>query len=150
MQSIKKIDGTLLFDRGVLREDHHVLFNQESFQCVRIEAAKVRKVCCYRRHALQDRIISSQLRSFFLRFSQRVILFCYTDNSGVCVRTGRRQSMPSNSIDNCARVSATVPDSAFGQMKRPRSSRFANRHNPSLSHQSSLIRSPRRPRKTNT
>lgn len=34
-------------------------------------------------------------------------------------------------------------------MNRPRSSRLANRHSPS-SHQSTLIRSPRRPRNTNT
>ena len=43
---------------------------------------------------------------------------------------GRRQSMPSSNIDNCARVSETVPLSACGQTKRPRSSRFANRHKP--------------------
>ena len=66
------------------------------------------------------------------------------------MRSGRRQSMPSSSIDNCARVSDTVPLSACGQTKRPRSSRFANRHSPSPSHHSSLIRSPRRPRKTKT
>jgi len=35
-------------------------------------------------------------------------------------------------------------------MNRPRSSRLANRHSPSPSHQSTLIRSPRRPRNTNT
>ena len=63
---------------------------------------------------------------------------------------GRRQSMPSNSMDNWAGVSDTVPLSACGQMKRPRSSRFANRHNPSPSHHNSLIRSPRRPRKAKT
>jgi hypothetical protein len=28
---------------------------------------------------------------------------------GVCVRTGRRQSMPSNNIESSARVSDTVP-----------------------------------------
>jgi hypothetical protein len=33
------------------------------------------------------------------------------------VRIGRRQSMPSSSIESWARVSATVPLSAFGQMK---------------------------------
>lgn len=64
--------------------------------------------------------------------------------------TGRRQSMPSSSIDNWARVSETVPPSAFGQMKRPRSRRFTNRQSPSPSHQSTLIKSPRRPRKTKT
>src|SRR5439155_814449 len=39
---------------------------------------------------------------------------------------------------------------ACGQTKRPRSSRLANRHNPSPSCQRTLIRSPRRPRNTNT
>src|SRR5215471_9037159 len=58
--------------------------------------------------------------------------------------------MPSNSIDSCARVRATVPFSTFGQINRPFSNRFANRHSPSPSHHSILIKSPRRPRKTNT
>ena len=35
--------------------------------------------------------------------------FRSTDNCGSQVRSGRRLSLPSNSIDNCARVSATVP-----------------------------------------
>ncbi len=46
----------------------------------------------------------------------------YTDSCGSHVRSGRRQSMPSSSIDNCARVSETVPLVACGQTKRPRSS----------------------------
>src|SRR6266481_1999561 len=58
--------------------------------------------------------------------------------------------MPSSSIDNCAGVSETVPFAACGQVNFPRSSRFANRHNPSPSHHSNLIRSPRFPRNTNT
>src|SRR5437660_442933 len=58
--------------------------------------------------------------------------------------------MPSNSIDNCARVSETVPPVACGHTKRPRSSRFANKHKPSPSNQRTLMRSPRRPRNTNT
>src|SRR5437588_11584443 len=45
----------------------------------------------------------------------------YTDNCGSQVRSERRQSMPSNSIDNCARVSETVPLVACGHTKRPRS-----------------------------
>jgi hypothetical protein len=72
----------------------------------------------------------------------------YTARDGELVRVGRRQSMPSSSIDNCARLSDTAPSSACGQMKRPRSSRLANRQSPSPSHHSSLMRSPRRPRKT--
>lgn len=45
---------------------------------------------------------------------------CYTDSSGVCVRNGQRQSMPSSNMDNRARteVNATVPLSVCGQMKR--------------------------------
>ena len=58
--------------------------------------------------------------------------------------------IPSSNIDNCAGVSDTVPLVACGQMKRPRSSRFAKRHSPSPSHHNILIRSPRRPRNTNT
>ncbi len=58
--------------------------------------------------------------------------------------------MPSSNIESCARVSETVPDAACGQTKRPRSSRLENRHNPSPSNQRTLIKSPRRPRNTNT
>src|SRR5207237_1086820 len=74
----------------------------------------------------------------------------YTDSCGSQVRSGRRQSMPSSSIDNCARVRQTAPLVACGHTKRPRSNRLANRHNPSPSYQRTLIRSPRRPRNTNT
>ena len=70
--------------------------------------------------------------------------------SGVHVRSTLRQSMPSKSIESCARLSCTVPLSAFGQMNRPRSRRLANRHRPSPSHHKSLTMSPRRPRNTNT
>jgi len=55
----------------------------------------------------------------------------YTDNCGSQVRSGRRQSMPSSNIDNWARVRETVPLVACGHTKRPRSNRFANRHEPS-------------------
>ncbi len=74
----------------------------------------------------------------------------YTDSCGSHVRSGRRQSIPSSSIDNCARVNETVPLAACGQTKRPRSNRFANKHNPSPSYHRTLIRSPLRPRNTNT
>ncbi len=74
----------------------------------------------------------------------------YTATEGALVLTGLRQSMPSSSIDSCARLNDTAPSSAFGQTKRPRSKRFANRQSPSPSHQSTLMRSPRLPRKTKT
>src|SRR5207249_11911570 len=74
----------------------------------------------------------------------------HTAICGAEVRAGRRQSIPSGSIESCAGVSETVPLVAGGQMKRPRSSLLAKRHSPSPSHQSTLIRSPRRPRNTNT
>jgi len=70
--------------------------------------------------------------------------------SGVHARSTRRQSMPSRSIDSCARLSRTTPLSAFGQMKRPRSRRLANRQRPSPSHQRSFTMSPLRLRNTNT
>jgi len=57
----------------------------------------------------------------------------YTDNCGSHVRSGRRQSMPSSNIDNCARVSETVPLVACGHTKRPRSSRFAQHAHQRLS-----------------
>jgi hypothetical protein len=58
--------------------------------------------------------------------------------------------MPSSSIDDCAGVSEIVPSALCGRVNFPRSSRFANRHSPSPSHPSSVIRSPRFPRNTNT
>jgi hypothetical protein len=58
----------------------------------------------------------------------------YTDSCGSHVRSGRRQSMPSSSIDNCARVSETVPPVACGHTKRPRSSRLANRDEMAQAH----------------
>jgi hypothetical protein len=58
--------------------------------------------------------------------SQTIAVFFvfYTAISGVAVRTGLRQSIPSSSMDNCARLSATVPLSALGQTNRPRSNRL--------------------------
>src|SRR5690606_13905605 len=64
------------------------------------------------------------------------------------MRSGRRQSILSNSIASCAVVKATLPLVACGQTKRPCSSRLQNRHKPSPSHHSNLIRSPRSPRNT--
>jgi len=52
----------------------------------------------------------------------------YTDNCGSQV-PGRGQSMPSSSIDKCARLSNTVPLLACGHTKCPLSSRFANSAN---------------------
>lgn len=63
----------------------------------------------------------------------------YKADVGFQVRSGRRQSMPSSSIDSCACVSATEPLLACGQMKRPRSSRLANKHWPSPLHHNNLI-----------
>jgi hypothetical protein len=62
---------------------------------------------------------------------------------------GRRQSMPSSKYPSCAGVIVTVPSADDGQMKRPRSSRLANRHMPWSSCHSTLISEPRGPRNTN-
>ena len=52
--------------------------------------------------------------------------FCaQTTTSGLAVQAVARQSIDSNSIDNCAIVSDTTPSLACGQMNRPRSSFFA-------------------------
>lgn len=66
----------------------------------------------------------------------------HTAISGVHVLCGLRQSMPSSSIDNCARDRHTVPSVACGQMKRPFSNRFANRHRLSPSNHKHLTMSP--------
>ena len=73
----------------------------------------------------------------------------YPAARGRHVRCGARQSIPSKSIDSCAGVSATFPSFAEGQTNRPFSSRFRNMQAPWPSHQMTLTRSPRRPRKTN-
>ena len=65
-------------------------------------------------------------------------------------RLGMRQSMPSNSMDNCAGVSATPPELACGHTKRPRCRRLASSIRPWPSNHSTLRMSPRRPRKTKT
>ena len=91
-------------------------------------------------------------------FAQRVVAqksvqiaeCIYTANCGSHVRCGRRQSMPSNNIDSCARVNETTPSVARGQTNFPRSRRLQNKHSPSPSNQISFTRSPRRPRKMNT
>ena len=50
----------------------------------------------------------------------RIFLFStYTALYGFQVRAGRRQSIPSSNIDNCARLSATVPLSACAIALRP-------------------------------
>jgi hypothetical protein len=74
----------------------------------------------------------------------------HTATSGVQVRSTRLPSIPSRSIESCARLSRTVPPSALGQMNRPRSRRLAIRQRPSPSHYSSLTMSPLRPRNTKT
>ena len=48
----------------------------------------------------------------------------YTAMLGAAVRIGLRQSMPSSSIESCARLKQTTPLSACGQTKRPRSRRL--------------------------
>lgn len=70
--------------------------------------------------------------------------------SGRQLRSTLRQSMPSSSIDSFAADSRTEPSFAAGQRQRPRSRRLANRPMPRSSHQITLTRSPRLPRKTNS
>jgi hypothetical protein len=69
---------------------------------------------------------------------------------GVNVLSGLLQSIPSRSIDSCARLRETVPLSAFGQMNRPRSKRLENKQRPSPSHHRSFTMSPLRPLNTKT
>ena len=81
----------------------------------------------------------------------------HRDQPAACGRQvccGSRQSIPSSKYPSCAGVIVTVRYSPSrgavdGHTKRPRSSRFANRHMPWPSCHSTLIREPRRPRKTN-
>ena len=58
----------------------------------------------------------------------RVVVPHQLARSGRQVRSGRRQSIPSSSIDSCASLSVTVvPVEACGHTKCPRSSRLLNR-----------------------
>ena len=106
--------------------------------CARMSA---RSACCAgRAFEIRESQTRGQLTCAEYRMNTRVLISVpakkvvqknlagYTDNCGSHVRTGRRQSMPSSSIDSCARVSETVPLAACGHTKRPRSSRLANRH----------------------
>lgn len=61
------------------------------------------------------------------------LLSLHTASCGAAVRIGHLQSIPSSSIDSCARVSDTTPFRVRGQTNRPRSRRLANRHSPSPS-----------------
>jgi len=74
----------------------------------------------------------------------------YPARSGAAVRSGQRQSMPSSSMESWADVRLTLPVFVNGQSNLPRSMRLENRHIPWPSNQSSLIRSPRLPRKANS
>ena len=74
----------------------------------------------------------------------------YSASVGIDVRFGRRQSMPSSSIDNCAGFSVIVPVAVTGQTKRPRPRRFENRQSPWPSNHSSLTRWLRLPRNANS
>ena len=66
-----------------------------------------------------------------------------------CAPDAANRCLPAASITALASAQP-CHSSACGHTKRPRSSRLANRQSPSPSHHSTLIRSPRRPRKTNT
>ena len=80
--------------------------------------------------AARSRILRAVCQATKFMANQLLLISAYTASCGVCVRTGRRQSIPSSNIDNWARVSDTVALVACGQMKRPRSSRFAKRRQP--------------------
>ena len=54
----------------------------------------------------------------------------YPALSGFQLRCGRRQSIPSSSIANCAGVRAILPSFVDGHTNRPFSRRFENRHAP--------------------
>ena len=70
----------------------------------------------------------------------RLVGRLYPAFSGLHVRAGGRQSMPSRSIAISAGASATLPSVAAGQTKRPLSSLFENRHDPCPSNQITLMR----------
>src|SRR3546814_13218481 len=74
----------------------------------------------------------------------------YPASSGRQVRRGIRQSIPSTSSASCAGVTTTLPSAGDGHTNRPFSSRLENRQRPWPSHHSTLRRSPRRPRNSNT
>jgi len=88
--------------------------------------------------------LSLTLRSAASRFSPACAINAFHPGSP----NDRPSSVGWIRIDSCARVRQTVPSVACGQMKRPRSNRFANRHRPSSSAHKILILSPLRARKS--
>ena len=73
----------------------------------------------------------------------------YPAACGRQVVCGIRQSIPSIRYAIGTVLIVSAPSPTEGQMKRPRSSRFVNRHDPCPSCQMILIRSPRRTLKMN-
>jgi hypothetical protein len=71
----------------------------------------------------------------------------YPASVGAQVGRGALHSSPSKSIDSCAGVNVTEPSFVEGHVKRPFSSRLANRQKPWPSQYKILTRPPRRPRK---
>jgi hypothetical protein len=58
------------------------------------------------------------LKILMLPTEHILVFISYNADSGHWVSSGRRQSMPSSSIDNWAGVNAILPSVACGQMKR--------------------------------
>src|SRR5471032_1155446 len=104
--------------------------------------------CCSSTRAWSSATVAGSGACWDMRRSLRVFFAVYNIDSAA-VRRGCRQSMPSSSIDSWALVRWIFPPSAWGQIKRPRSNRFASNQSPSSVAQSSFTRSPRRPRKMN-
>jgi hypothetical protein len=106
-------------DFDIARDQLGVLLQRQGAQGFHIEGVYIGKRVVRRSHYLYCAIPALSMPNIYL-------LLCFylqTAICGVAVRSGRRQSMPSSSMDNCARVSATAPFSALGQTNRPRSMR---------------------------
>src|SRR6266481_841388 len=97
---------------------------QQLLQCFLIQGVQIGKGRASSNHDRSMPRTSTLHTPWCKRNLWKITARIYTANCGSHVRSGRRQSIPSSSIDNCARVSDTVPLLACGHTKRPRSSRL--------------------------
>ncbi len=96
----------------------------------------------YAKNFLVRKEKTNEKRKTSQKACRRKTFAAHTASCGACVRTGRRQSIPSSNIESCAGVSDTVPFAACRPDKSPRSNLFAKRHSPSPSNHRTLIKSP--------
>src|ERR1019366_10040992 len=112
-----------MLDLVVTRQQLFMLGEDQCFQCRGIKLIEIGESAMSGNHRCESsRLLLQQNENV----QENKNYVAHTAICGAELRTGRRQSIPSSNIDNCACVSDTVPLVACGQMNRPRSRRLAN------------------------